>query len=93
VPAWRHWTRRGSTEPANGTIFDELDKRGITWKNYFSTTSSLELFPPLYLKNNGTKILSIADFFTDAAAGTLPNYCLVEPDYGHQSEENPTPAS
>jgi hypothetical protein len=36
-----------------------------------------------------TKILSIADFFTDAAAGTLPNYCLVEPDYGHQSEENP----
>jgi phospholipase C len=75
--------------PANGTIFDELDAQGITWKNYFSTTSSLELFPPLYIKNDGTKILPIADFFTDAAAGALPNYCLVEPDYGNQSEENP----
>jgi phospholipase C len=75
--------------PANGTIFDELDKHGITWKDYFSTTSSLELFPPLYFKNNGTKILPIGDFFTDAAAGALPNYCLVEPDYSNQSEENP----
>ena len=25
----------------------------------------------------------------DAAAGTLPDYCLVEPNYGNQSEENP----
>jgi len=75
--------------PANGTIFDELDAHGISWKNYFSTTSSLELFPPLYLKNESTKILPVADFFTDAAAGTLPGYCLVEPDYGNQSEENP----
>ena len=36
-----------------------------------------------------TKILPVADFFTDAAAGTLPGYSLVEPDYGNQSEENP----
>jgi phospholipase C len=75
--------------PANGTIFDELDAHGITWKDYFSTTPTVELFPPLFLKNNGTKVVPIADFFTDAAAGTLPNYCLVEPDYEHQSEENP----
>ena len=27
----------------------------------------------------------ISDFFSDAAAGTLPGYCLVEPDYGTQS--------
>ena len=83
-------TTPGLTDyPANGTIFDELDAQGITWKNYFSTASSLELFPPLYIKNDGTKILPITDFFSDAAAGTLPNYCLVEPDYEHQSEENP----
>ena len=75
--------------PANGTIFDELDAHAISWKDYFSTTPSAELFPPLYLKNAGTKIVPIADFFTDAAAGTLPGYSLVEPDYGHQSEENP----
>ena len=79
--------------PANGTIFDELDKHGITWKDYTSsavpTSSSLALFPQLYLKNAATKIVLNTEFFTDAAAGTLPNYCLVEPDYGHQSEENP----
>ena len=79
--------------PANGTIFDELDKHGITWKDYTSsavpTSSSLALFPQLYLKNATTKIVLNTEFFTDAAAGTLPNYCLVEPDYGHQSEENP----
>ena len=67
--------------PANGTIFDELDAHGITWKNYFSTTSSLELFPPLYL-NDGTKILPIADFFTDAAAGALPTTASWSPTTG-----------
>jgi len=83
-------TTPGLTDyPANGTIFDELDANGITWKNYYSTTSSTELFPPLYVKNAGTKVIPIADFFTDAAAGTLPNYSLLEPDYTNQSEENP----
>jgi phospholipase C len=75
--------------PANGTIFDQFDAHGITWKDYYSTTPSAELYPPLYEKNAGTKVVAIADFFTDAAAGTLPNYCIVEPDYGNQSEENP----
>jgi phospholipase C len=27
--------------------------------------------------------------FAEAAAGNLPGFCLVEPDYGNQSEENP----
>jgi phospholipase C len=75
--------------PANGTIFDTLDAHGIAWKNYISTSSSTELFPPLFAKNNGTKIVPIADFFTDAAAGTLPSFSLVEPDYSNSSEENP----
>jgi phospholipase C len=30
-----------------------------------------------------------AGFFADAAAGTLPAVCLVEPNYGTSSEENP----
>jgi phospholipase C len=75
--------------PANGTIFDQLDAHKITWKDYFTTLPSVELFPPLYLKNNGTKVVPITGFFTDAAAGTLPGYSLVEPNYETQSEENP----
>ena len=30
-----------------------------------------------------------AQFFTDAAAGKLPSFCIVEPDYDTQSQENP----
>jgi len=75
--------------PANGTIFDQFDAHGITWKDYFTTTPSTELFPKLFLNNQGTKVVPISNFFTDVAAGTLPDYCLVEPDYGTQSEENP----
>jgi phospholipase C len=75
--------------PPNGTIFDQLDAHGITWKDYYTDLATTELYPPLYLKNVGKKVVPIAGFFSDAAAGTLPNYCLVEPDYSTQSEENP----
>jgi phospholipase C len=75
--------------PANGTIFDRLNAHGISWKDYYSSyPPSALLYPPLYFKNL-SKIVPVAHFFTDAAAGTLPGYCLVEPNYGHQSEENP----
>jgi len=78
-----------SDYPANGTIFDKLDAQGITWRDYYTTLPTTLLYPQLYLKNHGTKVIPIAQFFTDAAAGKLPGFCLVEPDYGNQSEENP----
>ena len=37
---------------------------------------------------NGDKAVKIDQFFVDAAAGHLPAFCLVEPDYEHTSEEN-----
>jgi phospholipase C len=75
--------------PPNGTIFDKLDAAGVSWKDYYTTLPTVELYPQLFLRNNGTKVVPITSFFTDAAAGTLPGYCLVEPDYENQSEENP----
>src|SRR5258707_13080709 len=75
--------------PANGTIFDRLDAHCLSWKDYFTNLATPELFPPLFLKNQGTKIVPIAGFFTDAAAGTLPGFCLVEPEYGTRSERDP----
>jgi phospholipase C len=84
--------------PPNGTIFDRLDAHGITWKDYFSSTLTLGgltlpsattlLYPPAFL-NNQSKTVPITQFFTDVAAGNLPGYCIVEPDYNIQSEENP----
>jgi phospholipase C len=82
-------TTPGLTDyPANGTIFDQFDAHGISWKDYYTTLPSVLLYPPLYEKSLA-KVVPVAGFFTDAAAGTLPGYCLVEPDYGNQSEENP----
>jgi phospholipase C len=75
--------------PPNGTIFDRLDAQGLSWKDYYTDLATVELYPPLYLKNVGTKVVPIDGFYTDAAAGMLPDVCLVEPDYGTQSEEDP----
>jgi phospholipase C len=79
--------------PPNGTIFDRLDDAGISWKDYCSTLGSVisttELYPELYARNVGTKVVGIDQFFDDARAGQLPGFCLVEPNYLLGSEEDP----
>ena len=79
--------------PKNGTIFDQLNAHGISWKDYWSSTpiTSTLLWPYLFVKDpdNLTRLSPIDDFFKDAASGNLPGFSLVEPDYGSTSEENP----
>jgi phospholipase C len=75
--------------PPNGTIFDKVAAAGVSWRDYYTDLATTELYPELYLKNLGTNVVPIADFFTDAAAGTLPGFSLVEPNYDTQSEEDP----
>ena len=58
--------------PPNGTIFDQLDAHGITWKDYFTDLATPELFPPLYLKNLGTKIVPIAGFLPTRRRAPCP---------------------
>jgi phospholipase C len=78
--------------PAGGTIFNRLDHYGISWENYvakYPAGATPELFPlndgvPEQLHHK-----ALADFFTDAAAGQLPAFSLLDPDYGTQSQENP----
>jgi phospholipase C len=77
--------------PANGTIFDRLHDAGVTWKDYYSVLSiapTMALFPPLLVKYP-SHLAPVGDFFVDAAAGTLPGFSLVEPNYGVTSEEDP----
>jgi len=74
--------------PPSGTIFDRLNAHGISWKNYFADLPSAGLFPYLLTHNPG-KVVQVADFFVDAAAGTLPAYSLVDPESWQGSEENP----
>ena len=75
--------------PPNGNIFDRLDAHGISWRNYFSDLPSVAILLA-YAQQNQSKLLPIAQFFTDAAAGTLPAVSLVDPLFnGGGSEENP----
>ncbi len=71
-----------------GTIFEALDAYGISWKNYFSDLPTTALFPYL-LQSNADRVTHVTEFFTDAAAGTLPGFSLVDPNFGSGSEENP----
>jgi phospholipase C len=74
------------------TIFDLLSAFGISWTDYaasYPLGTSADLYPVFDagLAVSGRKPL--AQFFADAAAGKLPAYSLVEPDFGTQSQENP----
>jgi phospholipase C len=77
-----------SAVPPNGTIFDRLNLLGLSWLDYYSDTPSTLLYPDIVTGNPG-KIVSVSRFFTDAAAGTLPAFSLVEPRYTQTSEEDP----
>jgi phospholipase C len=73
------------------TIFDELDKAGITWKNYvqdYPKGSSLRPFP-IYAKSVGTKIAPMTDYFNDLDNGTLPQVAFIERDAREGLDEHP----
>ena len=51
---------------------------------------TLGIFLPLLEDHTLTPgLVPIDEFFSDAAAGTLPSFSLVEPNYSMQSEEDP----
>jgi phospholipase C len=76
--------------PPNGVIFEQFNRHGISWKDYYSSLPSLAVFLPLLQEPSMASGLAKIDrFYADAAAGSLPSFCLVEPDFGSQSEEDP----
>ena len=76
------------TLPPNGTIFDQLDAQGISWKNYFPDVPTCALFLPVYQRNQTTgRLAHINGFLQDAANGTLPSFSIVDP-FVVLSEEN-----
>ncbi|MGH8919172.1 MAG: alkaline phosphatase family protein, partial [Actinomycetes bacterium] len=78
--------------PANGTIFNTLDLHGITWANYvdsFPTGATPELYPTDDTTTEAVHKRAFAQFYTDAAAGALPAFTLLDPNYSTQSQENP----
>jgi len=76
--------------PPNGTILDQFDKYGISWKNYYSNLPSIYCWFGLYgHKPFADHVVPVSSFFTDCAAGSLPSFSLVDPNFNTSSEENP----
>jgi phospholipase C len=79
--------------PARGTIFDRLNAQGISWTDYtesFPTGTTAELYPvDDTLLMTGSHKKSMSSFFSDAAAGSLPSFSFLDPNYNTQSQENP----
>jgi phospholipase C len=76
--------------PPNGTIFDQLNAHDISWRNYYSSLPTVGIFVSLLAQPAMTANLAPIDgFFRDCASGSLPSFCIVDPDFDKQSEENP----
>jgi phospholipase C len=67
--------------PATGTIFDRMNSHGITWKNYFTDLPQTAIMARDVTKNIG-KVLPMAQFYIDAALGSLPSVSFVDPEFG-----------
>jgi phospholipase C len=78
--------------PVAGTIFNLLDKYGISWENYvasYPTGATPELFPVNDTIPELFRHKALSDFVGDAAAGKLPSFSFLDPNYSTQSQENP----
>lgn len=88
--------------PANGTIFDRLSAYGISWADYnesYPTGTTAELYPLddvmtvtdfVHNRSVGSPGDTTAGtFFGDCRTGSLPQFSLVDPNFGTQSQENP----
>jgi phospholipase C len=77
--------------PPNGTIWDRFDAHNIDWKVYYQPPSypSFELVPGSDTPARAPRVQDFGQFLTDVAAGRLPAFTFLDPNYGTTSEENP----
>jgi phospholipase C len=62
------------------SIFESLDKKNITWKNYYET-DIIDAFQYKYVQDNAMDKLVTADnFYNDLEQGTLPQFSYINPE-------------
>jgi phospholipase C len=80
--------------PPNGTIFSRLQDACVSWIEYVDgsprlTSTTCNLFPTVDLKYDRTNVAPFSKFLADAAAGSLPAFSLIDPNFDTESQENP----
>jgi phospholipase C len=74
---------------ANGTIWDRLDANHIDWGIYFQDLPSWLIVPGSFTPARASRQRPFSQFASDAAAGKLPQFTFIDPNYDNTSEENP----
>jgi phospholipase C len=73
------WTTENTAE----TLFDRLDAHGRTWKVYVLEPARVSftgwIHMPRLKHRLATHFVPFSEFERDAAGGTLPDFCLIEP--------------
>lgn len=75
------FTANSGYKPITGTIFDLLDKNGVTWADYFQDFPQAASFRPL-LVDRDPHLVPLPVFFAQAADGSLPQVSFVDPNFG-----------
>ncbi len=78
-----------TAKAANGTIFDRLDEHRVGWGIYYQSTPSIDIIISDVKAAWAPRINKMDRFYTDAAAGRLPSFTFLDPQYATTSEENP----
>jgi phospholipase C len=71
--------------PANGSVMDNLHSHGVSFMSYFTDLPDLAIIPTNLERYPG-HFSSIATFFADCAAGTLPSVSYVDTEMGLTSD-------
>jgi phospholipase C len=74
---------------ANGTIWDRLDAHHIDWGIYYQNVPSFVIVPGSSTPARALRVKPMPSFYTDVAAGRLPQFTFLDPQYSTTSEENP----
>ena len=77
----------GGYKPITGSIFDLLDKYGVSWTNFYQDLPTSGIFYP-YTSFDSVHLGVISTFLNDAAAGTLPEVSFVDPSFAPDQEIN-----
>lgn len=68
------------------TIYDRLERAGLSWGVFYGNVSFSGILSRNYSRDH---FHELASFFEHAAAGSLPNYCVLEPQYGRNDDHPP----
>jgi phospholipase C len=79
-----------SVPAANGTIFDRLDEHEVDYGIYYQDLPSWLIVPNVLTPpGRGMRAQHMDRFYADTAAGQLPKFTFLDPNYSTTSQENP----